>query len=70
MPVFISWTHLVPGSESIPRWHYYATYQDAYPLPKQNDMLGPWGKLAIYSSLDVTKGFSGSTSHLTEGMSN
>lgn len=42
MPVFIFWTHLVPGSESIPRWHYYATYQDAYPLPKQNDMLGPW----------------------------
>ena len=32
-------------------------YQDAYPLPKQDNILGTLGGAIIFSSVDLTKGF-------------
>lgn len=56
-PAFVVWHKGKPRVVVDMRKLNLKLYPDAYPLPKQDDILGAMGGSTVFSSLDITKGF-------------
>ena len=56
-PAFVVWKNRKPRVVIDLRKINTKLYPDAYPLPRQDQVLGALGGATIFSSMDITKGF-------------